>query len=124
MEVYIHDQKCNDKNCSSEDVARSTNEFGDVDNVDCVTCKGTPPDDESEQQTDINPERVKIISKISQPEGSQHVEKVTNECSSQAPQGAILVSNKVPQPVSKFVTPPSGQTSLLNTIGQNEPKGS
>ena len=96
--------------------------MGDVDNVDCVTCKGTPPDDGSEQQTYINPEGVKIFSKKSQPEGSLHVEKVTNECSSQTPQGAIVVSNEVPQPVSKFVTLPSGQTSLLNTIGQNEPK--
>ena len=60
LEDYIHDQKCNDKNCSSDDVAGSTNEFGDVDNVDGVTCKGTPPDDESEQQTDLNPEHVTI----------------------------------------------------------------
>ena len=40
------------------------------------------------------------------------------------PQCATVVSNKVPQPVSKYVTPPSGQTSLINTIGQNEQKGS
>ena len=123
MEDYINDQKCNDKNCSSEDVTRSTNKFGNVDNVDCVTCVGTPPDDKSEQQTDINPEGVKIISKKSQSVGSLHIENITNECSSQTPQGAIVVSNKVPQPVSKFATPPSGQTSLLNMIGQNEPKG-
>ena len=46
---------------------------------------------------------------------------MNKECDSQA---AIVVSNQVPQPVSNVLTLPSGQTSLFNTIGQNEPKGS
>ena len=60
----------------------------------------------------------------SQPDCSENVEKVTNECYSQTPQGAIAVSNEVPQPVSKCVTLPSTQTSVINTISQNEQKGS
>ena len=64
------------------------------------------------------------MSKKSEPEGSLHVEKVNNECDSQAAEAVIVVSNKVPQPVSKVLTLPSGQTSLVNPIGQNEPKGS
>ena len=49
---------------------------------------------------------------------------MNKECDSQAAQAAIVVSNQVSQPVSNILTLPSGQTSLINTIGQNEPKGS
>ena len=121
MEDYICDQKCKDKNCSHDDVARSTKEVGDLDKYEGVICKETPSHGECEQDTDPNPDRLTIISKKSEPEGSQHVEKVNKECDSQA---AIVVSNKLPQPVSRVLTLPTGETSLINTIGQNEPKGS
>ena len=49
---------------------------------------------------------------------------MNKNCDSQASQASIVVSNEVPQPVSKVLTLPSGQTSLVSTIGQNEPKGS
>ena len=124
MKDNICDQNCSDRNCSSDNVSLSTNKFGHVDNVDGVTCEGTPPYAESEQETDLNPKCVTIISMKSQPDYSENVEKVTNECYSQAPQGAIEVNNEVPQPVSKCVTPPSSQTSFVNTIGQNEQKDS
>ena len=65
MEDYIHDQKCKDKNCSHDDVARSAKEVGDVDKDDGVTCEETPPHDEGEQHTDPNPDCLTIISKKS-----------------------------------------------------------
>ena len=87
-------------------------------------CEETPPCHESEQDTNPNLDRLTIISKKSEPEGSQHVKKVNKECDSQAAQTAIVVSNQVPQPVSNVLSLPSGQTSLVNAIGQNELKGS
>ena len=124
MEDYIPDRNCSNRNDSSDDVSLSTNKFGHVDNVDCITCEGTPSYEESEQETDLNPEHVTIISTKSQPDCSENVEKVTNECYSKTPQGAILVSKEVPQPVSKCVTLLSSQTSVINMIAQNEQKGS
>ena len=123
LEDYICDQNCTERNGLSDDVSLSTNELGHVDNVDGVTCKGTPPYEESEQETDLNPECVTINSPKSQPDCSENVEKVTNECYSNS-KSAIVVSNEVPYPVSKCVTPPSSQTSVIITIGQNEQKGS
>ena len=124
LEDYICDQNCSDRNGSSDYASLSANEFGHVDNVDGVTCEGTPPYEESEQETDLNPECVSIISTKSQPDCSENVEKVTYECYSKTPQGAIVVSNEVPQPVSNCVTLPSSQTSVINTITQNEQKDS
>ena len=119
LEDYICDQKVKDKNCSHDDVAGSTKEAGDVDKDVGVTHKETPP----EEHTDPNPDHLTTNSKKSEPEGSQKVEKVNHECDSQAAQAAIVVSNEVPQPVSKDLTLPSGPTSHVNTIGQNEPTG-
>ena len=124
LEDYIHDQKRKDKNSSCDDVFRNTKVVGDIDKDHGVTCKETSHHDESKQDNNPNPDRLTITSKKSEPEGSQHVKKVNKECDSQAKQAAVVVSNQVPQPVSNVLTLPSGQTSLVNTIGQNEPKGS
>ena len=115
LEDYIHDENCSNRNGSSDDVSLSTNEFGHVDNVDGVTCEGTPPYEESEQETDLNPECVTIISMESQPDCSENIEKVTNECYYQTPQGTVVANNEVPQPVSKCVT-----LSLIQLVKMNK----